>query len=146
MDELKQLLGDLLDLLDESFGAKYFRARFITLDNFEYLNDEEIDKKEELEEDETIVISRWDTSDLKKFSDERRRGTIAAVDAASVRIGETEKGVISAIRLAIVVKNADGTVNITKLGPYVFHITEENKEDVYNYFRTYFNLILLLLL
>jgi len=67
---------------------------------------------------------------------------IAAVDTSTIKIGETSTGVIIAIRGATVWK-LNRNYRYTRLGPFIFHITEENKNEVYNtlekaYFNTYY--------
>jgi hypothetical protein len=57
--------------------------------------------------------------------------TIAAVDTSTIKIGETSKGIIVAIRGATVRKQKC-TYHYKRLGPFIFHITEENKKEVYN--------------
>src|SRR3989304_3178473 len=67
---------------------------------------------------------------------------IAAVDTSTIKIGETSTGIIIAIRGATVWKQ-NRNYRYTRLGPFIFHITEENKNEVYNtlekaYFNTYY--------
>jgi hypothetical protein len=63
---------------------------------------------------------------------------IAAVDTSTIKIGETSTGIIIAIRGATVWKRKRN-YRYTRLGPFIFHITEENKNDVYNTLeRAYF--------
>jgi len=67
---------------------------------------------------------------------------IAAVDTSTIKIGETSTGIIIAIRGATVWKRKRN-YRYTRLGPFIFHITEENKREVYNtlekaYFNTYY--------
>ncbi len=59
---------------------------------------------------------------------------VAAVDISSIKIGETETGILCAIRGAIVWKEKQ-RYNYLRLGPFPFHITEENKKEIYNLFR-----------
>jgi hypothetical protein len=64
---------------------------------------------------------------------------IAAVDTSTIKIGETSTGIIIAIRGATVWKQ-NRNYRYTRLGPFIFHITEENKKEVYNTLETaYFN-------
>jgi len=64
---------------------------------------------------------------------------IAAVDTSTIKIGETSKGIIIAIRGATTWKQ-NRNYRYTRLGPFIFHITEENKKEVYNTLETaYFN-------
>ncbi|HEX9262032.1 MAG TPA: hypothetical protein VF893_05840 [Candidatus Bathyarchaeia archaeon] len=65
---------------------------------------------------------------------------ISAVDTSTIKIGETSTGIIVAIRGANVWKQ-NGAYRYTRLGPFIFHITEDNKKEVYGdlekaYFHT----------
>ena len=67
---------------------------------------------------------------------------IAAVDTSTIKIGETSTGIIIAIRGATTWKQ-NRNYRYTRLGPFIFHITEENKNEVYNIleracFNTYY--------
>jgi hypothetical protein len=65
--------------------------------------------------------------------------TIAAVDTSTIKIGETSTGIIIAIRGATTLKQ-NRRYRYTRLGPYIFHITEDNKNEVYNTLeKSYFN-------
>jgi len=72
----------------------------------------------------------------------RRRAeetVVAAVDTSSIKIGETCKGVLMAVRGASVWKQKK-KYRYLRLGPFIFHITEENRKEVYNTMqRAYFN-------
>ena len=57
--------------------------------------------------------------------------TIAAVDTSTIKIGETSTGIIIAIRGATTWRQKR-KYRYTRLGPFIFHITEENKSEVYN--------------
>ncbi len=64
---------------------------------------------------------------------------IAAVDTSTIKIGETSTGMIIALRGANVWKQ-NRSYRYTRLGPFIFHITEDNKREVYNTLeRAYFN-------
>ena len=64
---------------------------------------------------------------------------VAAVDTSSIKIGETSKGIVIAVRGASVWKQKRN-YRYLRLGPFIFHITEENKKEVYNALqRAYFN-------
>jgi hypothetical protein len=64
--------------------------------------------------------------------------TIAAVDTSTIKIGETCTGIIVGIRGATVWKQ-NRKYHYTRLGPFIFHITEENKKEVYETLeRAYF--------
>jgi hypothetical protein len=56
---------------------------------------------------------------------------IAAIDTSTMKIGETSTGIIVAIRGAITWRQ-NHSYKYTRLGPFIFHITEDNKNTVYN--------------
>jgi hypothetical protein len=62
---------------------------------------------------------------------------VVAVDVSSIKVGETETGILCAIRGAIVWKEKS-RYRYLRLGPFPFHITEENKKEIYNLFRRYY--------
>jgi hypothetical protein len=61
---------------------------------------------------------------------------VVAIDVSSIRIGETETGVLCAIRGAIVWKEKN-KYKYQRIGPFPFHITEENKKEIYKLFRNH---------
>jgi len=64
---------------------------------------------------------------------------VAAVDTSTMKIAETSRGIVIAVRGANVWKQREN-YRYTRLGPFIFHITEENKKDVFNTLeRSYFN-------
>ena len=63
---------------------------------------------------------------------------VAAVDTSTIKIAETTAGIVIAVRGANVWKQ-NKTYRYTRLGPFIFHVTEENKREVYNTLeRAYF--------
>lgn len=68
----------------------------------------------------------------------RNQKTIVAVDVSSMNIGETETGVLCAIRGAIVWKEKTRYTYL-RLGPFPFHITEENKGEVYHLLKRHYS-------
>ncbi|MGA3059887.1 MAG: DNA double-strand break repair nuclease NurA [Candidatus Bathyarchaeia archaeon] len=64
---------------------------------------------------------------------------IAAVDTSTIKIGETSTGIIVAIRGAITWRQ-NRSYKYTRLGPFIFHVTEDNKNALYNTLEhAYFN-------
>jgi hypothetical protein len=68
---------------------------------------------------------------------------VAAVDTSTIKVGETATGIVAAIRGATVWRQ-NHNYKYTRLGPFVFHITEDNKAALYNslehsYFCTTYN-------
>ena len=65
--------------------------------------------------------------------------TISGIDTSTVKIGETTTGIIIALRGATVWKQ-NRNYHYSRLGPFIFHITEENKNVVYsNLEKAYFD-------
>jgi hypothetical protein len=63
---------------------------------------------------------------------------IAAVDTSSIKLGETGKGIIIAVRGTTIWKSGKNYAYL-RVGPFIFHITEENLREVYNtLFKAYF--------
>ncbi len=62
---------------------------------------------------------------------DRQETLIAAVDTSTIKIGETTTGMIIAVRGATTWRQ-NRAYKYTRLGPFIFHITEENKNAVYN--------------
>ena len=69
----------------------------------------------------------------------RQESIVAAVDTSTIKIGETSQGIVIAVRGADVWKQ-NRAYRYVRLGPFVFHITDENKKEVYDALeRSYFN-------
>jgi hypothetical protein len=69
----------------------------------------------------------------------RTEKIVAAVDTSTIKIGETSTGMMIAIRGANVWKQSK-RYRYVRFGPFIFHVTEENKKQVYETLeRTYFN-------
>jgi hypothetical protein len=67
-----------------------------------------------------------------------RESIVAAVDTSTMKIAETSTGIVIAVRGANVWKQNEN-YRYTRLGPFIFHITEENRKDVFNTLeRAYF--------
>jgi len=54
----------------------------------------------------------------------------AAVDTSSIKLGETSTGIITAIRGTCIWKRGKSYTYL-RIGPFIFHITEENQKEVY---------------
>lgn len=122
------------NLENELSNVKKFKPRYIEISTFIPSNDEEIDKYEELQVDETIILE-----DVPNRYNGLARGDydkcmILAIDTSSFRIGETEKGIVAAYRASIAVFDGE-KYDIARLGPFIVNITEENKGYIYNYLR-----------
>jgi len=56
---------------------------------------------------------------------------VAAVDTSTMKIAETSAGTVLAIRGANVWKQREN-YRYTRLGPFIFHVTDDNKNEVFN--------------
>ena len=56
---------------------------------------------------------------------------VAAVDTSTMKIAETNAGSVLAVRGANVWKQ-NGNYRYTRLGPFIFHVTDDNKSEVYD--------------
>ena len=57
--------------------------------------------------------------------------TIGAVDTSTIKIGETSKGILIAIRGANIQRQNKKYV-YNRIGPFIFHITERNRNQIIN--------------
>jgi hypothetical protein len=71
------------------------------------------------------------SSSLRHLNYVKDGTTIIGVDVSSIKIGETEIGEIFAIRGAIV-WSLNKQYKYLRLGPFPFHVTEENKQDFFS--------------
>lgn len=132
----EDILKGLVGVLEEHFPkARIFRPRDVRLDYFTYVNDEEVDKHDEWAEDEVVDLTEnIDKTVVKEIDANPSLIPISAVDASSARLGETNRGVISAVRVAIWKQEPDKKPKLFVYGPYLAHITMDNVDFVYNYF------------
>lgn len=132
-----EILKSLVGVLEERFpDAQIFQPRYLSLDQFVYINDEDFDKADEIQEENTLelkekVLEESEAKDLTPIilSDL----PIIAVDSASAKLGDTDQGIVAAFRIAVVLQKG-GEFFVEKFGPYLAHFTESNRE-IYNYFR-----------
>jgi len=62
---------------------------------------------------------------------------VIAIDVSSIKIGETNAGILLALRAATVWKQNGTGYRYLRFGPFPFHITEENKQEIYHLFNQY---------
>ncbi|MBT8171425.1 hypothetical protein KJN74_00940 [Candidatus Bathyarchaeota archaeon] len=84
----------------------------------------------------TIFTNKNQHSTIKTISLEptTNEKPVVAVDVSSIKIGETETGELCAIRGAIVWKEKN-KYKYQRIGPFPFHITEQNKKEIHQFFR-----------
>lgn len=84
------------------------------------------------EEDVQTLRIKLDPIPLKPI---REQTIVAAVDTSTMKIAETNAGIVLAIRGANVWKQNEN-YRYTRLGPFIFHVTEDNKNEVYHALET----------
>jgi hypothetical protein len=73
----------------------------------------------------------FETVKLRPIPDE---STVVGIDTSSIELGETENGVLCAVRGGIVWRE-NGSYQYVRHGPFIFHVTEMNKYALYNSLR-----------
>lgn len=66
---------------------------------------------------------------LVKLKPDYTKIPLAAIDVSSIRLGETERGILLALRGAIVWKQ-DSRYRYLRLGPFPFHITRKTQMEI----------------
>jgi len=62
---------------------------------------------------------------------------VIAIDVSSIKIGETQAGILLALRAATIWKQTGSGYRYLRFGPFPFHITEENKQEIHALFNQY---------
>jgi len=125
----------LRDLRDLDFPKKFIE---ISLSSMNEIRDKcfqpwiEVESRQVEVEEQENVIEVYDeasfllTSPLEPIPD----GTpVVAIDASSIKVGETRNGAICAVRGAVV-WNERGKYRCLRIGPFPFHITRENRRKI----------------
>jgi hypothetical protein len=136
---VEDILKGLVGILEENFPqADKFRPRDIPVGvgKFIYINDEDVDRHDELIEEGTVEFSSdidgVAVSDLEPIP---IAAPVSAVDASSALIGETNRGIISAVRIAIWAQEPGQTAQLHRYGPSLAHFTNSNADFLFNKFQ-----------
>lgn len=74
-----------------------------------------------------------------RLNPKQKENIVASVDTSTIKLGETSTGIVIAVRGANVWKQ-DRKYRYLRLGPFIFHITEDNKKEVFRTLeRAYFS-------
>jgi len=92
------------------------------------LNQHSFQQTNTFEEHAQALSLRLEPISLKPI---HKESIVAAVDTSTIKIGETTQGIVIAVRGASVWKQGRN-YRYMRLGPFIFHLTEENKREVYN--------------
>lgn len=137
---MESILDQLLAVFKEKFqNPELLKPRLVTLEDFGYINDEEIDIADEAENNNAVTLEEAADLAPDRLEPLSKEVPMSAVDAASARIGETDQGLLFAVRVAILIQDREEEkARCLKYGPYMVHITDTNKNPIYNYFRKHF--------
>lgn len=128
-------------LEDHGFSEKLIEASIISLESITgkklrlYVEDS-ISSDEDITE-ATITVNSIEQFKVYTLKPIREPTSVVGVDTSSIKIGETENGIIYAFRGTIVWRSFNNYKYI-RIGPLPFHITEENKNDIYNTLKRYY--------
>ncbi len=132
MSDTSSSLEKLLDLgLDDMDEVTLFNPT-----TTEKMEEDELDSTDE---GDTLTISANGAADIRfepiKLDLGSKDVPIAAVDASSITLGPTSRGVLVAFRAVVVLPDS-----IVKFGPFIQHVTESNKQRVFDLFAKDFGL------
>jgi hypothetical protein len=89
----------------------------------------------------TFKVPKCSSAQVIQISPKPDNSIVSAIDVSSIKVGETTTGLLLAIRGAIVWKQ-NTKYRYLRIGPFLFHITEKNKHEIYNTLcRAYFCLL-----
>jgi len=132
-DEITKIFSELDEISDS--GSKKPEKMIPRSVQKKIINDKEDDKHEELAEDEEIKLTKNDDAfkPIKANISNKSALPLCAIDTSSMLVGETNMGIISAVRGSIVV--IEKQIKVEQFGPYVLHFTEKNKQACYDFFQ-----------
>jgi len=135
----EDILRDFVGILEENFPqAEQFRPRDIPVGvgKFIYINDEDIDRHDDLIEEGTVELSSdIDSIGATDLEPNPVPVPVSAVDASSALIGETNRGIISAVRVAIWTQEPGKQAQLYRYGPCLAHFTDSNADFLFNMFQ-----------
>jgi len=87
-----------------------------------------------LNDDDIVADVNQHNLNMIRLSQSKVTTRIFGLDTSSIDLGETDNGLLCAVRGTIVWRDCE-KYNYTRHGPFVFHITESNKHFLYNKLR-----------
>ena len=127
--------ADLLHMVSSDFAKlgsvslKGISNAYLKPRSSNYLND-----NHELDDDLDVAVDvnvRQKPIRLWQINDET---SVFGIDTSNILLGETGEGILCAVRGSIVWREK-GSYQYVRHGPFIFHITEENKYVLYNVLR-----------
>jgi len=113
------LKGEIKDILERDYDKGEFFAPIRRMDD--YINDYEMRRDEEGDERDYELKSELEIQPLEPIGGEME---IAAVDASLAILGETDRGVVAAFRVAIAYSEAERPIEVYE---YITHLTENSR-------------------
>lgn len=76
----------------------------------------------------------FSTTEIIKLKPNPIETTVVAADVSSIKLGETETGILLAVRGAIVWR-LSGRYRYLRLGPFPFHISDKNRNEICSFLQ-----------
>lgn len=125
--DFKKIIGDMLESSPHDIE---------TVGEFEPTPTDQIDEKQDMEEDDSKEIFSVTIKDRQSLKErmvdvtvDSTKRLVIAIDSSSVTLAKTKNGIIAAIKAAVVFDD-----HVETFGPFIHHITNDNKQKIYNYF------------
>ncbi len=132
-------------LEDSALPTKFLELSLKTIKNiektttvyqpFETLNEDQLNPNDEPTTPTFLGQTRLGLNPIQ-LKPTQEETPVTAIDVSSIKIGETTTGIILALRGAIVQKNKNH-YHYLRIGPFPFHITEENRTEITQHFNQY---------
>ncbi|RLF08776.1 MAG: hypothetical protein DRJ69_05910, partial [Thermoprotei archaeon] len=133
MDERHFLIEGFCKVLnDVQETPSKFKQWQYTLEESLYIHEEHEEFSEEDSRREIELELGKKPFKISPLPDVEDEVPIVAVDASAIPLGETDKGIVAAVRTAVV-RMEDGEIKPPEVfGPYLLHITPTTIEPIYN--------------
>ncbi|MCF8885613.1 MAG: DNA double-strand break repair nuclease NurA [Aigarchaeota archaeon] len=119
-----------LQLVEDYFKAFYELSRQSLKDNIDlkmYTIPSEDLMIEYLDESRTnLTLDDYISPSIYKVNPIKDKKEIVAVDTSSIRIAESSRGVIIAVKGAVIHKRTNKKIKCTVIGPFLFYVTKKN--------------------
>ncbi|MGI0073339.1 MAG: DNA double-strand break repair nuclease NurA [Nitrosotalea sp.] len=131
---MKTLESDFKKIINSMLNS--FPIDLQTVSEMEPTSMDKIEEMQELEEDDSkeifsVAIQDRDEviENLVDINANAAKKQIVAIDSSSVTLANTGTGILAAIKAAVIFEE-----HVETFGPFIHHITNDNKQKLYNHF------------
>jgi len=131
----------LTSLEDTSLPQRFMELSLRTIKNIHNtaaINHSPTTTEETSEQQESLPIFQGQTTlQLKTLplQPKPNQTPVIAVDVSSIRLGETDTGILLALRAATIWKQKGSAYRYMRFGPFPIHITDQNQHDILTLFH-----------